>query len=302
MSDLLLLWIAAFPLMGSPGPATLSLAAIGAAFGARSGLSYLAGIVAGTTVVLVMIATGVTGLILAQPVLVNVITVLAAAYILYLAYRIATAPVMAEHLAESRPPVFYNGFILAIANPKAFAAIGAVYSVYGLVPSNIMLDAIARIGALFFVIVVVNSCWLFFGSAFSSLLQHPVAGRIANITFAVLLVVSVALAVLVAPQLAHFVEPGLPFLIAHLLDHSKHRAADRLDADEAEDVALQVLKTVRHEIIPVGKCRHAHGYHNARRLALQQRLWKTLAVAHRDAGAEHLFKESFQKCGHGAKP
>lgn len=196
MSDLLLLWIAAFPLMGSPGPATLSLAAVGAAFGARRGVSYLAGIVAGTAVVLLMIATGVTALILAQPVLVKAITVLAAVYILYLAYRIATAPVMAEQSAESRPPVFFNGFILAIANPKAFAAIGAVYSGYALVPYNIVVDALAKIGALFVVIVVVNSCWLFFGSAFSTFLRHPVAGRIANITFAVLLVLSVALAVL----------------------------------------------------------------------------------------------------------
>ena len=43
-SDLALLWLAAFPLMGSPGPATLSLAAMGAAYGGRRSLSYLAGI------------------------------------------------------------------------------------------------------------------------------------------------------------------------------------------------------------------------------------------------------------------
>ena len=64
---LILLWLAAFPLMGSPGPATLSLAGIGTAFGFRRGVPYLLGIVAGTTVVLMMIATGVTALILADP-------------------------------------------------------------------------------------------------------------------------------------------------------------------------------------------------------------------------------------------
>ena len=42
-NDLILLWLAAFPLMGSPGPATMSLAAIGAAFGWRRGLCYLSG-------------------------------------------------------------------------------------------------------------------------------------------------------------------------------------------------------------------------------------------------------------------
>ncbi|MEX3008618.1 LysE family translocator [Hoeflea sp. TYP-13] len=195
MSDLLLLWIAAIPLMGSPGPATMSLAAVGAAYGARRGLRFLTGIIWGTTAVLVMIATGITGLILAQPALVHVITVLAAAYIVYLAYRIATAPVMGEALAESRPPSFHNGFILAIANPKAFAAIGAVYSGYRLFPLNLVADAAAKIAALFIVIVVVNSCWLVFGSAFSNLLRHPLAGRIANVVFAILLIASVVLAV-----------------------------------------------------------------------------------------------------------
>jgi threonine/homoserine/homoserine lactone efflux protein len=40
----LLLLLAAFPLMGSPGPATLSLAATGSAFGLSRSLPYLAGI------------------------------------------------------------------------------------------------------------------------------------------------------------------------------------------------------------------------------------------------------------------
>lgn len=194
--NLILLWLAALPLMGSPGPATMSLAAMGAAFGSRRGLSYLSGIVVGTFGVLVLIATGVTGLILARPALVTAITVLAAVYILYLAYRIATAPVVAEAGMATRAPSFYAGFLLAIANPKAYAAIGAVYSGNRLLQDDLMLDAMAKIGALAIVIIVVNSAWLLFGSALSSLLRDPGTGRIANIVFAVMLVGSVALALL----------------------------------------------------------------------------------------------------------
>ncbi len=47
MENLLLLWLAALPLMGSPGPATISLAATGSAFGIRPGLGYLSGILKG---------------------------------------------------------------------------------------------------------------------------------------------------------------------------------------------------------------------------------------------------------------
>jgi len=193
---LILLWMAAFPLMGSPGPATMSLAAMGAAYGGRRSLFYLAGIVAGTFGVLIMIATGVTGLILAQPALVTAITIVAAAYIVYLAYRIATAPVVSKQAAAVKSPSFYSGFVLAIANPKAFAAIGAVYSGSTLFQTNLLLDAVAKIAALTLVIIIVNSTWLFFGSAFSSLLTNPKTARITNAIFAIMLVGSVVLALL----------------------------------------------------------------------------------------------------------
>jgi len=52
---LILLWLAAFPLMGSPSPATISLAGIGTAYGFRNGVAYLIGIVLGTFSVLVMV-------------------------------------------------------------------------------------------------------------------------------------------------------------------------------------------------------------------------------------------------------
>ena len=194
IASLLALWAAAFPLMGSPGPATMSLAAIGSAFGVRAGLSYLAGIIAGTFGVLLLIATGVTGLILAMPALRLAISILAAAYILYLAYRIATAPPMGSDGSGQPPPSFPSGFALAIANPKAFAAIGAVYAGATLIEGSLIFDAINKIAALTFVIVVVNSGWLVFGLAISAVLRHPRLGRIANWIFSILLVGSVLMA------------------------------------------------------------------------------------------------------------
>jgi len=48
--------------MGSPGPATISLVAVGSVFGVRHSLEYLIGIIAGTTVVLVSDPMNVTRL------------------------------------------------------------------------------------------------------------------------------------------------------------------------------------------------------------------------------------------------
>jgi threonine/homoserine/homoserine lactone efflux protein len=195
-NDLLLLWLAAFPLMGSPGPATLSLAGIGTAYGFRQGLPYLAGIIFGTTGVLLLIATGVSVLVLAQPLLVGALTLLAAIYILYLAWKIASAPVGAKEIEVQNAPSLLPGLVLALANPKAFAAIGAVYAGQRLFQESLLSDTLAKVSALVFVIVVVNTAWLAFGSVFSNLLSHSRLGRIANVTFALMLVASVGVAVL----------------------------------------------------------------------------------------------------------
>lgn len=193
-NDLLFLWLAAFPLMGSPGPATLSLAGIGTAFGFQRGLGYLLGIIIGTTGVLLLIATGLTALILAQPFLITALTVLAAFYILYLAWKIATAPVGVSYKEAKDTPALWSGLVLALANPKAFAAIGAVYAGHSIFPENLFSDTAAKVAALTLVIVIVNTAWLAFGSAFSNLLNHPRAGHAANVIFAMMLVASVGVA------------------------------------------------------------------------------------------------------------
>ncbi len=194
-NDLLLVWLAAFPLMGSPGPATLSLAGLGTAFGFRASLGYLAGIILGTTAVLLMTAAGVTALVTAHPALPVVVTIAAVIYILYLAEKIATAPVGRIATGKARAPSFAPGFTLAIANPKAFAAIGAVYASHT-IADDVAIDTGAKLAALGAVIVIVNTIWLAFGAAFSRVLTNPVIGRAANILFAILLVASVALTVL----------------------------------------------------------------------------------------------------------
>lgn len=195
-NELVLLWIAAFPLTGSPGPATLSLAGIGTAFGFRRGVAYLLGIILGTTGVLLLIATGVTALILAQPVLISALTIIAALYILYLAWKIATAPVSVSSIEANEAPGLSSGLVLALANPKAFAAIGAVYAGHSLLDGDLLADTAAKVAALTFVIAVVNTAWLAFGSTFSMLLSHPRAGRMANIVFALMLVASVGIALI----------------------------------------------------------------------------------------------------------
>lgn len=184
--------LAALALCGSPGPATVSLAATGAAFGAR-GLAYMAGIDAGMVVVMTVTAAGVTGLVLAIPGATPVVAVLAALYFVHLAWRIATAPPLKDG-AHGSEPSFTAGVALSLVNPKGYAAMAALFSGFVLIRGRPELDAALKLAVLVVIVASVNVAWLFAGAALTRFFRAPRMSRIINVTFAILLVASVAAA------------------------------------------------------------------------------------------------------------
>src|SRR5690606_21445471 len=136
--------LAAAAVMGSPGPSTISVTAVGAAFGFRRSLRYAAGLVAGTTAVLLAIALGMATLLVAVPGVAPLLAAAAGLYILYLAYRIATAPPLDRQGGEVAVPSFIGGFLLALANPKAWLAITAVFTGTSVVSGAGWLDAAVK--------------------------------------------------------------------------------------------------------------------------------------------------------------
>ncbi len=182
---------ASLALMGSPGPPTISLAATGAAYGFARGVPYLLGICVGTTCVLMTIALGVTGLVLAIPGVTPVLVTLAAIYILYLAYKIATAPPLSAQSGTGSAPRMWNGLLLALANPKAYAAIGAVFSGFTLIESQPANDAMFKVAVLTCMIFMINSVWLGVGASLAQVFRSPSASRIVNLGFSALLVIPV---------------------------------------------------------------------------------------------------------------
>ncbi|MER8820408.1 LysE family transporter [Mesorhizobium sp. M0991] len=193
--QLLALVLASAIVMGSPGPATISVTAVGAAFGLRDSLRYASGIVVGTVLVLLVVATGIMAVLTALPKLAALLAVVSAAYILYLAFKIATAPPLAARVGGAALPTFLGGFLLAVANPKAYVAIAAVFAgassgaAAGLAIS-------AKLAVLVLMIVAIHLLWLLAGAAFARLLHKPLASRIINLVFAVTLIATAALAAL----------------------------------------------------------------------------------------------------------
>jgi len=190
--------LAGIALAGSPGPATLSLAAAGAAFGARRTAAYLAGIVVGMVGVMAITASGVVGLLLALPGVTPVVTLAAGAYFVWLAWRIATAPPLATEGRDRKPPSFMGGLGLSLVNPKGYAAMAALFSGFVLLRDRLALDAGVKIALLTLVIVAVNLLWLLSGALLTRFFRDPRTNRIINVAFAVLLLASVALAITAA--------------------------------------------------------------------------------------------------------
>ena len=193
-------WGAAGPLvltslaiMGSPGPATISLTAAGSAYGVRRSLGYLAGIVAGTTIVLLAVASGITVTLLAVPDLRLVLLAVAVAYILWLAYHIATAPPLGA--GPARPPTLAGGTVFGIANPKAWLAIAAVFASAHLA-GRAALDAGAKVALLTVMIVLINTTWLLAGASLTRLLRTPRRARLVNAALAAALLAASALVLL----------------------------------------------------------------------------------------------------------
>ncbi|MER9850795.1 LysE family transporter [Mesorhizobium sp. M0106] len=191
--QLLALVLASAIVMGSPGPA-ISVTAIGAAFGLRDSLRYASGIVVGTVLVLLVVATGIMAVLTALPKLAALLAVASAAYILYLAFKIATAPPRAARIGGAALPTFLGGFLLAVANPKAYVAIAAVFAGASSGAGGLAISA--KLAVLALMIVAIHLLWLLAGAAFARLLRKPLASRIINLVFAVTLVATAALAAL----------------------------------------------------------------------------------------------------------
>jgi threonine/homoserine/homoserine lactone efflux protein len=189
------LLVTSLAIMGSPGPATISLTAVGSAYGVRRSLGYLIGIIVGTMIVLVAVATGMTATLLAVPALRAFLIAISAAYILWLAYRVATAPPLAAETSPANAPSLAGGALLGVANPKAWIAIAAVFASVRLA-DDAAADAASKIAVLTAMIVLVCVTWLIAGVSLASVLRDPLRARIINTALAAALVGATALAVL----------------------------------------------------------------------------------------------------------
>jgi threonine/homoserine/homoserine lactone efflux protein len=173
----------------TPGPNNAMLLATGLNFGFRRGLPHLTGVALGFGVMVLAVGLGLGVVFQAYPAAYTVLKYAGAAYLLYLAWQIATAGQLEEGEARGRPITFLEAAGFQWLNPKGWVmAIGAVstYAAVAAFPLNMGLIA----GVCSVVGILSSVTWLGFGTALQRLLTNPQAVRAVNVVMALLLVAS----------------------------------------------------------------------------------------------------------------
>ena len=80
---------------------------------------------------------------------------------------------------------------MAVANPKAFGAMAALYSGFPLMADPVA-GAALKTGLLASFALTINTGWMLGGTALAGVMRDPVRSRALNLGFAAMLVVSVA--------------------------------------------------------------------------------------------------------------
>lgn len=174
----------------SPGPNNLMVTASGANFGFLRTIPHMLGVSFGFPVMLLAVGLGLGQALQAAPQVHAVLRWVAAAYLLYLAWRIATAGGPGEAEARGRPFTFLQAALFQWVNPKAWVIALSAVATYTS-PDGDTLAEILLIGAVFVVAAFLSlAVWAAFGTLIAGLLRSPGALRAFNLAMAGLLVLS----------------------------------------------------------------------------------------------------------------
>jgi threonine/homoserine/homoserine lactone efflux protein len=173
----------------TPGPNNAMLMASGANFGLKATLPHLCGVIVGFTGLLALCGLGLAGAFAAWPVLHGALKWGGGAYLLWLAWKIATAEGIGRREGRGRPLSFAQAAAFQAVNPKGWAMSLSTVSAY--VPQKGFLANLAVAVALFAAITVCSaSAWTAFGVGLRRFLDRPAILRAFNVTMALLLVAS----------------------------------------------------------------------------------------------------------------
>lgn len=188
--------LAAVALLGSPGPGIAALLAVGRSKGVKGGLGFYFAMQAGLAIAAGLSAVGLASILIAIPSLATALALLATAYLLWLAWSIATAPIgpSSEGRAKGASLTDASAFLIGIANPKAYLAFTSLIASFTVTEGGEAADAAVKWALCVAVMLVVDLAWLATGAMVGRLPLRPRAERVMNIAMGAAIVVAAMLA------------------------------------------------------------------------------------------------------------
>lgn len=177
----------------TPGPSNIILTSTGASVGVRRGLPCLFGVTLGMGVMMFVVAFGFGSLVLDRPVIMRGLKWVGVAFLLWLAWKIATAG--RGHAAATRTAVgFWHAAAFQWVNPKSWLVSASAAGAYLHAGEAGAFTQSISFGALF-VLAALPCCliWLALGASVQRLLTTERTARAFNVTMGVLLAGSIVL-------------------------------------------------------------------------------------------------------------
>lgn len=182
----------ALAMSATPGPNNAMLAASGASFGFRRSIPHMLGISIGFPVLILTTSVGAAEFLRRTPWLEETLRWVAMAYMLWLAWKIATSrPVAPGEAATGRPLTFLQAALFQWINPKGWvAALGAVVAYATSSGAGLLMQALV-IAAVFLVVSFPSTAlWTCVGVGVARFLRDERGLRAFNMAMALLLVLS----------------------------------------------------------------------------------------------------------------
>lgn len=175
----------------TPGPNNLMLMSSGMNFGMWRTVPHMLGIGLGFPIMVLLVGAGLMGVFDAVPYSYTALQAISAAYLLYLAWKIATTrrEEGGDETSGARPLTFLQAAMFQWVNPKAWAMALTAVSVY--TPPSKPFWAVLLVAAMFAVMGLPSiSLWAFLGQQLRRFLNDPLRFRIFNICCGALLALS----------------------------------------------------------------------------------------------------------------
>ena len=167
-------------LLGSPGPAIAALLAVGRATGWQGGMRFYLGLQVGLASAALLTALGLFSLVSSYPPALRVMSIVATAYLFFLAWKIGSAPIGQPEGGSSVPASAASGFVVGVTNPKAYLAFASLFGSFALHSQNTADTGLKLLGVVG-VMVIVDFAWLALGVTIGRLKLRPNYERAFNL-------------------------------------------------------------------------------------------------------------------------